>query len=137
MTLEKLYKMAESSNIPVVDIPLKGISAMAACINGKYAIAIDYTQVSSPEDEKVKLAHELGHCITNSLYAHDAPHDYIRKQEAIAKEWALNLLLPKDEMEEALKEGCVEVWQLAEHFGVPEKYVETALQLHFNNSVSI
>lgn len=130
--INEFYDLAEFHSIPVMDVPLKGISAMAVCIGEKCAIGIDYEQSDSIEDEKVKLAHELGHCETGSFYNKYSPVDLISKHEYRADKWAIKELLPKSEMEEAMKNGYVEVWQLAELFEVTEEYVKKALWIYFD-----
>ena len=100
--IERLYAIANEHNIPVMDIQLKYTSAMAVCIEGKCSIGIDYKQIASTADEKVKLAHELGHCITKSFYSRKATSDFIHNQENTADLWAINTIIPKSNLQIAL-----------------------------------
>ena len=49
-----------------------------------------------------------------------------------ANKWAIKKLAPKDEMEEAMKNGYTEIWQLAEYFGITEDMVKYALWVYFD-----
>lgn len=129
--IERLYAIAKEHNIPVVDMQLKYISAMAVCIGEKCAIGIDYKQISSTADEKVKLAHELGHCITKSFYSSKATADFIHNQENTADLWAIKTIIPKSNIDTALKNGIENVEQLADCFDVTKDYIEKALHFYY------
>lgn len=42
----------------------------------------------------------------------------------------LKKLIPKDELDEAVKKGCTEVWDLAEYFGVTEPFMLKAIEYY-------
>ena len=46
--------------------------------------------------------------------------------------WACEQLIPKEEMEIAMKKGYCEVWQLAEYFDVTEELVRKACWIYFD-----
>ena len=134
MTLDDLYLYADAHGITVDWILFKHAESLSAPIGDSCVIAIDPSKVGSSVDEKMKLAHELGHCETASFYS---PHDdlYTRQRfENRADNWAIKLLVPAEELERALSDGYTEVWELAERFSVSENFVKKALIFHSKNS---
>lgn len=120
MTLKQFYAVADDNGIPVVPFPLGGIEAMS-CLDsdGQTYIGIDPDKIASNQDEKLKLSHELGHCMTGSFYNVYATCDIWQKQENRANRWAYEHLVSKKEIAEAVKNGFREIWELAELFDVP------------------
>lgn len=94
------------------------------------AIAIDPFCVRSMADGRVKVAHEIGHCETGSFYQRQSPADVRGRHEYRADKWAAHYLLPPDKLRAAMEDGCTEVWQLAERFGVTEEFVRRATDIY-------
>ena len=88
---------------------------------------VDPMQLASEADEAVKLAHELGHCETGSFYNRYTPLDLRAKPERQAWDWAIERLLPRDQLENAMTAGYQEPYALSEYFGLPEPFVWRAL----------
>ena len=65
-----------------------------------------------------KLAHELGHCETGSFYNRYAKLDLRQKHENRADKWAIQHLIPVEELDEAVADGYTDLPSLAEHFCV-------------------
>ena len=86
--------------------------------------------MSTLADEKVKLAHELGHCETGAFYNRYAARDIRQKYENQANKWAYKKLVPQDELVEACLQGYREPWELAEYFGVTEDFLRGALKYY-------
>lgn len=131
MTLEQLYKVAEENDIRVDEFPLHGIYALTLRLDGCCAIAIDGRHLSD-SGERTALAHELGHCMTGAFYNEGNFLELHSRCEYRADKWAVNKLMPKEELEKAIKSGCTEVWELAERFGVEEWLVRRAMQMYFD-----
>ena len=77
--------------------------------------------------ETVALGHELGHCVTGSFYNRYAARDVMQKHEHRADKWAIEQIVPVDELDEAVAEGHTELWDLAEQFGVTEAFMKKAV----------
>ena len=76
MTLLELYRYAEGRGIPVDAFPLGRTEALSLLDGeGGCHIAIDPFRVKSAADEKTKLGHELGHCMTGAFYTVASPCD--------------------------------------------------------------
>lgn len=52
------------------------------------------------------------------------------RHEYRADKWAVHALLPRQELERAVKEGCTEVWELAERFGLTEDFIRRAAYVY-------
>ena len=87
-------------------------------------------------EEKTKLAHELGHCETGSFYNQSAALDVRQKHENQADRWAIQHLIPSGALEEAIANGCAELWQLADYFGVTEDLMRKAVCLHLDGNMA-
>lgn len=126
-----LYQIADEDNIMVDCYDLKqnpSLSIMDS--NGDCYIAIDPIQLLSEIDEKMKLAHELGHCETGAFYDRNSPLSNRGQCECKAETWAIKKLIPKDELSNAVNCGYRELWELAEYFDVPEKFMRKAIDYY-------
>lgn len=131
MVLNDLYAFAEQQNIDVDCIRLKTMQCVTVQLDGTNCIFIDPFQLESNIDEKIKLAHELGHCATGSFYNEYSSLDIRAKHERRADKWAIKKLIPEDELKKALT-FCINRYELSEHFGVPEDFMQKALD-YYNN----
>lgn len=125
-----LYRLAEERGIDVDLRPLRRAHSLSLPVEGhggRCAVALDPDKVTCAADEKVKLCHELGHCVTGSFYNRYAPLDLRRRHELHADRWAIAQLVPRRELDTALVRGVREVWELAEHFEVTESFMKKAL----------
>ena len=107
----KLYALAESRGITVDRYPLPENGSVSANIGSQLFVALD--REISGADERVCLAHELGHCETMSFYNVYSPYEIREKHERRANLWAINRLVPRYKYERALKKGYDNVYSLA------------------------
>lgn len=91
---------------------------------------MDAKVIASEREERLHLAHELGHCIRGAFYNPYAKADIRKKHENRADKWAILHLIPKDRWIEALNDGYTEVWELAEYFDVTEDFIRKAHELY-------
>lgn len=125
-----LCRLAEERGIDVDYRPLRRARSLSLTMDwagGRCAVALDPAQMTSAADEKVKLCHELGHCVTGSFYTRYAALDLRRRHELHADRWAIAQLIPRRELDAALKRGVREVWELADYFEVTEEFMKKAL----------
>ncbi len=137
MTLENLYRSVDMQGIFVDFCLFEHAASLSAPIGDDYVIAIDPTKVSSSADEKVKVAHEDGHCLTHSFYS--PGEDFCTRQrfENRADKWAIQKLVPKDELEEAVSRGITEPWELAEYFDVTPEFMYMAMWYYENGNLAL
>ena len=130
-TLLSLYEIAENDNIDIYCFELPTNESMSLMDDhGHCFIGIDPTLIKSTADEKVKLAHELGHCATGAFYNRYSSLDIRGKHERRADKWAIHRLIPREQFSEALDCRITEVWELAEYFNVTEDYIRKAAELY-------
>lgn len=124
MKTKTLYKIAENNNIDVYRYPLGIVESMSTPGN----VVLD-TDIKEEAKEKVHLAHELGHCMTNAFYYYWNYETHGRMEER-ANRWAYKKLMPLSELEEALSCGITETWELAEYFGIDEETLIKAIEYY-------
>lgn len=131
MELLELYQLADAEHIPVYSYDLPQTHSLSLMNNdGSCAVAIDPFGLNSTKDEKIRLAHELGHCVTGSFYNRYSDFDIKAKSEWKADKWAIKKLIPKDELQAAFEQGYTEPWDLAEYFNVTEEFIIKAVNYY-------
>lgn len=93
-------------------------------------IAIDRGKLTDSGDEKAHLAHEIGHLETGAFYNAKTSLETRSRLEARADRWAIKKLVPPCELFALLHRGVTAPWELAEHFGVPQRFMEKALEYY-------
>ncbi len=128
MVIGELYQRSAKENIPVLTFPLPATGSLSMMDGtGRCSIGMDPGIQDGGVREKTHLAHELGHCLTGSFYNRYAAVDCRRRHENRADKWAVEALIPVEQLDEAIAQGCTEIWQLAEHFGVTEEFMRKAV----------
>ena len=122
-----LYAYAERRNIDVDWIPMRRATSLSVPLGDRYAIALDPWKLGSLAQETVCLAHELGHCETGSFYNQYAALDVRQRHENRADKWAIQHLIPVEDLDEAVAEGCEDIPALSEHFCVTEDLMRKAV----------
>ena len=131
MTLTELYDISESENVPVYSFQMNECESISVLQDGNCFVAIDPMKLQSETEEKEKLSHELGHCATGAFYNRYAACDIREKHERRANIWSIKKLIPKDELLKALDDCfCANRFELAEHFGVSEDFMQMALDYY-------
>jgi Zn-dependent peptidase ImmA (M78 family) len=127
----ELYREIDNHDIIFEPYPLnttKSISYMSD--SGDCYIGADLRQISTTAEEKVVLAHELGHCVTGSFYNRYSNLDDIQQKEHRADCWAVKKIIPFKKLKQAFQNGIVQTWELAEFFTVTEDFIIKCLQVY-------
>lgn len=134
----ELYEIAEKSGTEIIccDLP-KVRSASVRTQSGRCFIGIDPFGIETTSEERVHLAHEIGHCELLAFYNAYSPLEIRERHEARANRWAASKLVPVGELTEALEHGINEIWSLAEYFGVTEDFMRKALEIHRTHGVAV
>lgn len=133
---DDLYAFADQLGIEVLSFPLSNCESISLEYNNNLYIGVDDKQLNSDKEERVHIAHELGHCVTGAFYNQYSPIDNRGKCEATADRWAIKKLINKDEFYSLIKSG-MEVWDLAEYFNVTEEYIRKAYHLYFEVKIAV
>ena len=132
-----LYLYAEQHGIDVDWVPTSRARSLSVPLpDGTYAIAINPWKMETLEQETVCLAHELGHCETGSFYNRWAKLDLRKKHENRADKWAVRQLVPVEELDQAVADGCEDIQALADHFGVTEEFMKKAVCWYIHGNLA-
>ena len=129
MELNALYEHADNSGVIIECYDFTYSPSVSILDEDVCYIGINPFMLQSEAEEKVKLAHELGHCETGAFYNRYALCDIREKHERKADKWAIKKLIPEDELKQALK-FCRNRFELAEFFGVTEDFMQKALDYY-------
>ncbi len=134
----ELYEIAEKNGTEIICCELPETASVSVrSASGRCYIGIDPFEIETTAEERVHIAHEIGHCETFSFYNAYSPLEIRGKQERKADRWAVAKLVPVKELTEALMHGIKEIWDLAEHFDVTEEFMIKALEIHKINGMPI
>lgn len=131
--LTQLYEWLHQEGVFLFDrgLPFSNKDTKSVSIklkeDGTWGIFVDAGRLTSRAEEREVLFHEAGHFATGTTHEVCSPFDLIEKHEYKANKWAIKNLIPKDELEKAVREGCSEPWELAEYFDVPQAFMEKAM----------
>lgn len=135
MISDKLYLEAEQSGITVLcgaELSLtKSVSVELP--DGEMFIGIDDSVMRSRAEERVHLAHEIGHCVTGAMYNIRCPIMPRQRCERIADAYAIKKLVDEDELRQIIDErdGDISVWELSEWFDVTEEFMQKVVKFYF------
>ncbi len=137
MKIQDLYQIAEQENIEVIPFSIPANASLSIMNDdGHCYIGIDPGMRDGGAQECVKIAHELGHCITGSFYNRHATVDSRQRHENRADKWAIQKLIPPNALNDAISNGCTEIWELAEKFGVTEDFVQKAICYYVHGNIA-
>ena len=136
-SLQTFYHIADQENIVIDRFALSSRDALSIMDDdGSCFIAIDPERIINDADERTKIAHELGHCVKGAFYNRYSDYDCRQRHENTADKWAISQLVPVDELDQAVSEGCCEIWELAEHFGITESLMRKAVCYYVHGNVA-
>ena len=128
MQLRNLYEFAKQQNIEVIGYAMPENGSMSVMLeDGRCFVGMDDSIRDGGVQERVHLSHELGHCATGSFYNIYAAVDHRQRHENRANKWAIQALLPVEALDDAIAEGCTELWQLADRFALTEEFIKKAV----------
>lgn len=137
MEIASLYDFARQQNIEVIPFPLEENGSMSIQMeNGACVIGMDQATRDGNIQERVHLGHEIGHCITGSFYSIHTAIDCRQRHENKADKWAIQKLIPVEDLDAAVAGGCTEFWELAERFGVTEEFVRKAVCYYVHGNLA-
>lgn len=116
-------KFAESLSIPLPD--------------GMFGVTIDPRKIRSEAERKVKIGHEIGHCMKGAFYNQYAALDLRQKHENTANKWAVQALISESELDQAVADGCTDIFTLAEHFSVTEDFMRLAVCWYTHGNMAV
>lgn len=124
--LSDFYQYCRKNQVDV--IPFAGCPKPGATIRdqGFYAVFLDFTQIPTTRMMRGICLHELGHVATGALHKVDSPYELVERSEYRAKRWSAEQFLTPEDFRTAFRDGCRELWELAEYFDLPEEIIAEA-----------
>lgn len=125
--ISDFYDYCKENKVDV--IPFIGCPQPGATVRdqGYMAIFLDFSKICSTRLLRGVCYHELGHAATGALHKVDSPYELVGRSEYRANRWAAQHYLNEADFRSAFKDGCTELWQLAEYFDLPETDIQKAL----------
>lgn len=137
MNVQALYDYAKQHNIEVLPFPMIENGSMSIMTdNGSCYIGMDSSVKDNGILELTHLGHEIGHCETGSFYSIHTAVDSRQRHENRADKWAIKKLIPIDDLDSAIGNGYTELWELAEHFGVTEQFMQKAVCYYVHGNLA-
>ena len=130
METNTLYTLARENGVTVDFFPLPLCKSACISVDGRDYVALDSAVRGS--EERVYLAHELGHCLSSAFYNLHSPLSLRNRAESKAKAWTIKTLVPIVELKKAMADGICDTPGLADHFGVTEALIEQAIAYYSN-----
>jgi len=127
---DDLHRLAVGKGAQIDYAPLPSAQAVAIKMADRFFIGLDYGIPENSPEERIILAHELGHIHTDAFYGLRAPEPVRKHAEMLAERWAVRQLVPKAQLCALLAQGK-ESWELAEHFNVTEDFIRKACYFYF------
>ena len=129
-SLEMLYDTAMKNGIYIESFSLPLCTSLSTKCGKDYYIGIDKSKLCTSSEEAVIIAHEIGHCATDSFYMENEDSSRRKKCERLADEWAIKNLLPPDKFLSAYDHGCREPWEFAEELSVTVSFAQKAMEYY-------
>ena len=137
MDIPSLYEIAKQQNIEVIQYPMRETGSMSVMMeDGACYIGMDKSVQDGSVQERIHLAHEIGHCVTGSFYNRYAAVDCRQRHENTADKWAIQRLITLESLDKAIADGYTEIWELAEHFGVTEQFMRKAVCYYVHGNLA-
>ena len=137
MEIRTLYDYAKQHNIEVLQFPMRENGSMSVTTDeGNCYIGMDESVRDGGVQERVHLGHELGHCATGSFYSIHTAVDSRQRHENKADKWAVKRLIPVSALDAAVANGYTDIWELAEYFGVTEKFMRKAVCYYVHGNLA-
>ena len=59
-----------------------------------------------------------------------------QRHENRADKWAISTLIPVEDLDEAVAQGCTEIWELAERFQVTEEFMRKTVCYYVHGNLA-
>ncbi len=104
------------------------IEEHSMCHEGLYGDDTIWINKELPEQRKACiLAEELGHYETSVGNILDLNDLNNAKQERAARLWAYNKLIPLEHIKEACRNGCTDIYEIAEYLDIDEAFLRESI----------
>ena len=134
MNLKELYSLLEQKGIATHTVACPLSKAISLNFNGTKFIGIDSSVFKNEYDERLVLAHEIGHALTDAYYTQSDNPVFIARMEHRANNKTVEMLVPKHKLDAVLNEHST-VFNLSEYFAVPEEIIKKAFWYYYKKQI--
>ena len=127
---EKLQNEIADSDIVCEYTSSYRLTAFAVCVDEDYGIFFNEDAYKTTAERYVALGHEKAHCDTGTLHSEHTPLITRERCEYRANKKSAYALVPLNELIDALESPWNSVYDLAEHFGVTDKFMRKVLNIY-------
>lgn len=121
------YSYCRSHNVDVIPFDRLPAEATTVRYHGMYAVGLNFRRLQTVRQICTAMLHESGHLHTGALHKVDSPFQLVEQSEHRADADAIRRCLPVSEIQQAMRNGYTEAWQLADYFDLDEDYIKKAL----------
>lgn len=132
-----LYNELQDAGIDFYLWDMDDLPAATIEVNGKYGVFMDFNNIDTTAEERVCVGHEGGHVMTGATHKLNSPYEIIEQNENKADKWAIQRLVPKDDLDRAVAAGYTEIWNLAEYFNVTEPFMRKAVWWYQHGNLAV
>lgn len=134
MNTKELYTLIEKTGITTHAVACPQSKAITLNFNGKKFIGIDPSVFKNEYDERLILAHEIGHALTDAYYTEADNPIFVSRMEHRANKKTIEMLVPKNKLDVVLDEHST-VYDLSQYFSVPEDIIKKAFWLYYKKQI--
>ncbi len=127
-SIQELYEICKKENITVDFINCPACGSIS--LFGKDGCSVGIDSGTPAGLVKERAAHEIGHCVKGAFYNRYASLDLISRHEYRADKWAIEELIPRDELVEQIRKNVDSIYLLSQHFGVSEDFMVKACRYY-------
>jgi hypothetical protein len=141
-TLNNLCTWLDRESVFLFDrqLPFSNETAHALTVRFRqpeaWGIFLDTERLPTLTEKKTALLHECGHYATGATHELSSRFDLIEKHEYKANKWAARRAVSEEELDQAIADGCTEIWQLAERFEISEDLMKQVICWYTYGNVS-
>lgn len=121
-----LLEFAKENHIKIELFPMRTVKACSI----PHSIALNPNKIKTNQELKECLAHELGHQATGSFYKLNSKFETRARMEERSTRWAVQMLIPAEDLKKAFQKGYTQAWELAEYFDVTESFIKDTVRIH-------
>lgn len=130
--IDELYDKIIEKNIILINEDTEEDKAVTIKdeIHKVYAIVFDENRYEDNDEKFCVLAHEYGHCESETTHKLCSKFQLIGQHECRANRKAVHELLPVEKIIDAFEHRCFEYWEVADYLGMPEQFVVMAIDVY-------
>lgn len=102
-----------------------------------WGVIVDMNRIDTASEEYSIMLHECGHYATGTTHAVGSPYDLVERHENRADRWAIESFVSASDLDAAVADGCTELWQLSDRFGVTEDLMRKAICWYTHKNLAV